>query len=387
MPSSYISPRLVFGWDALDELNNIRGTRVALVSDPVMRELGILANIEQRLARNETRVVGCINREPYITDVEPIIHALLDMEPHVIVALGGGSVMDAAKAAWTFYENPSMDWQTAFSFNGIAETPRRAQFIAIPTTSGTGSEVSRVAVLIDPQTRMKRLVMSPYIVPTLAVLDPTLRLTMPPALTAHSAFDALTHAIEALVTRATNELARANALHAIRLIFDALPAAYVSGEHAAREKMHLAATLASLAVSNSMAGLAHGMDQIGPLFGVPHGLVCAILLPYTMAFNLLGACAAYAEMGAAIGVPQCGTCDRGAEFLRRVIGLEHALNLPTSFHKLGVHERDYFGAMDTLIAATLDSRSTQLGLRVPTADQAYDLFERAYWGHLPEWVS
>lgn len=386
MPS-YISPRLVFGWDALDELNKIKETRIALVSDPVMRDLGILADVEQRLARNETRVVGCVNREPYFTGVESIIHALLEMEPDVIVALGGGSVMDAAKAAWAFYENPALDWQTALMFNGIPEPPRRAELIAIPTTSGTGSEVSRVAVLIDPQTRMKRLVMSPHIVPTLALLDPTLTLTMPPALTAHSAFDALTHAIEALVTRATNELVRANALHAIRLIFDALPAAYASGERTAREKMHLAATLASLAVSNSMAGLAHGMDQVGPLFGVPHGLVCAILLPYTMAFNLLSVCAAYAEMGAAIGVPQCGTCDRGAEFLRRVIGLERAVNLPISFHEIGIHEREYFGAMELLIAATLDSRSTQLGPRLPTADQAYDLFERAYWGHLPEWVA
>lgn len=386
MLSQFHSPRILFGWDSLSEISKIAARRAALVTDKTMQELGIVAQIQERFWRAgaELRVAGYVNREPYVNDVEPLIEALHADSPDAIVALGGGSVMDAAKTAWAFYENPALTWETAFVVNGISRRQGRAQFIAIPTTSGTGSEVSPVAVLIDSATRLKRLVMSPHLVPTLAILDPRLTLTMPNTLTAHAAFDALTHAVEALVTGVTNEFARANALHALRLIFEHLPDAYANGARTAREKLHLAATMASLAISNSFAGLAHGMDQVGPLFHLPHGLVCAVLLPYTMTFNLDAAREAYAEMGAAIGIAAVGTAadstERARRFLRRVVELQARVSLPGSFQQAGVAERDYFAAMDTLVSAALASRSTQLSPRVPTAAEARSIFENAYWG-------
>jgi alcohol dehydrogenase class IV len=211
------------------------------------------------------------------------------------------------------------------------------------------------------------------------VLDPELTLTMPKPLTAYSGFDALTHAVEAVVTQATNEFARANALHAIQMIFENLPGAYSSGERSARERMHNAATMASLAASNSFAGLAHGMDQIGPLFGLPHGLVCAVLLPHTIRFNL-NSTPAYAEM-AHVTAKDGGSDESSAVgFLSRVIELQKQLQIPTSFAACGVNDKEYFAAQPALIDAALASRATQLGPRVPTADEARDLFEQAYWG-------
>lgn len=384
MVSQSLSPRIIFGANALDELENLKTARAAIVADQCMHDLGFVAKVQENVARanGSPWVVGCVYREPYVEDVEPLVDGLREFKPDTIIALGGGSVMDAAKTAWAFYQDPTLDWQRAFTVNGVGASNGRAQFVAIPTTSGSGSEVSRVAVLIDGSTHLKRLVMSPHLTPQVAVLDPELALTMPRALTAHSAFDALTHAIEALVTRATNEFARANALYAITLIFEHLPNSYSDAERVAREKIQFAATMASMAVSNSMAGLVHGMDQVGPLFHLPHGLVCAILLPYTIAFHLDSARAEYSAMGRAIGAQRQDAGDCAREFLRRVIALARTVNIPSSFQEAGLAENEYFGAMETLVDATLESRSTQLSPRVPSALEARELFERAYWGQL-----
>lgn len=380
MIGRYTTPRILFGWDALEALGELRRRRAGIVSDEVMRGLGYVARVEEIFSKAgiEARAVGWVNREPQVVDVMPLVSGLNEFAPDVIVALGGGAVMDAAKAAWALYEQPHLDWETLFTPNGLAPFQGRAQFVAIPTTSGSGSEVSQVAVLVDGETRLKRLVYSPHITPHVAILDPTLTLTMPQTLTAHSGFDALTHAIEATVTRATNEFSKANALRAAGLIFEHLESA-VRNERAAREKMHYAASLASMAVSNSFAGLTHGMDQVGPLFHLPHGLVCAVLLPHTMRFQMEAACDGYAELGAAIGLNMPGARERAEGFLRRVIELQAAVKLPTSFAECGIAERNYFGVMETLVNATLIARSTQLCPRVPNAQEARELFERAYW--------
>lgn len=382
MIGAYAGPRVYYGWNALEALGEFRGTRAAIVSDEAMRGLGYVTRIEEIFAAVgiETRTVGWVNREPLMADVMPPVNGLREYAPDLIVALGGGAVMDAAKAAWAFYEHPSLDWQTLFTPNGLAPFPGRAKFIAVPTTSGSGSEVSKVAVLIDGQTRLKQLVYSPHITPNAAILDPALTLTMPQTLTAHSGLDALTHAIEAMVTRATNEFSKANARHAVELIFGNLRGAFENNDRNAREKMHYAAALASMAVSNSFAGLAHGMDQVGPLFHLPHGLVCGVLLPYTIQFEMHAAQDVYAESGSVVGL--MGSAQERADgFLQQVVDLERAVNLPLSFAQCGIAETDYFGAMDVFVSAALESRSTQCCPRAPNVQEARELFERAYWGN------
>lgn len=382
MIGAYVVPRICFGWDALEALREFRAARAAIVSDEAMRGLGYVARIEEIFANagTQARAVGWVNREPRVADVMPLVNGLREYAPDLIVALGGGAVMDAAKAAWAFYEQPSLDWQTLFTPNGLASFPGRAQLIAVPTTSGSGSEVSKVAVLIDGQTCLKRLVYSPHVTPHAAILDPALTMSMPQTLTAHSGFDALTHAIEAMVTHATNEFSRANARHAVELIFGNLRDAYARNDRTAREKMHYAAALASMAVSNSFAGLAHGMDQVGPLFHLPHGLVCGVLLPHTIQFEMQAAQDVYAELGSTIGLTG-SVPERANGFLQQVVELGRALELPGCFAQCGIAESDYFGAMDVLVNAALESRSTQLCPRVPNTQEMRELFERAYWGN------
>lgn len=383
MIGRYTAPRIYFGWDALETLEEFRATRVGIVSDEAMRGLGYVARVEGIFAKAgiKARAVGWVNREPQVADVMPLVDELREYAPDLVVALGGGAVMDAAKAAWALYEHPGLGWQTLLTANGLPPFQGRAQFVAVPTTSGSGSEVSKVAVLIDGQTRLKRLAYSQHLVPHAAILDPALTLTMPQALTAHSGFDALTHAVEAMTTRATNEFSRANALYAVELIFGNLRGAIEKNDHTAREKMHYAATLASLAVSNSFAGLAHGMDQVGPLFHLPHGLVCATLLPHTMRFQLETALDAYARLGSAVGLRMNDARERAEGFLRQVVELQRTVNLPTSLAQCGVGEADFFRAMETLVNATRESRSTQLSARVPDTQETRELFERAYWGN------
>jgi alcohol dehydrogenase class IV len=297
-------------------------------------------------------------------------------------------VLDLAKAAWAFCEYPDLTWDQALALDGLPARPASAtELVAVPTTSGTGSEVSRVAVLIDEATRLKRLIMSPAIVPDLAIVDPALAASMPPHLTAQSALDALTHAVEAAVAVVRNEFSAALALRAIRLIFAHLPAACQGGDRAAREALHLAATLAGLAATNATAGLVHAMDQVGPLFGLPHGLVCAVLLPYTLVFNLEAAAEAYAEMGMAAGVPCRGdTLARARGFVQHLVALERAAGLPGSFAAAGVERATYGRAIPALVEATLVSRSAALSPRLPNKAEAEMVFVNAYEGNLPEWA-
>jgi alcohol dehydrogenase len=380
--------RIFYGWDSLNCLRSLKGHRAAIVTDPTMEQLGLVDRVCAWLeeARIESRVVGRIEREPHTDDIPPLVSALTAYRPDQIVALGGGSALDAAKAAWAFYEYPALDWETAFTTERLPKIERRSDLIAIPTTSGTGSEVSRVAVLIDEATQLKRLIKSTQIMPTLAIVDAALASSMPPTVTAHSAMDALTHAVEAMVATVANPFSTAYARRTIKLIFQYLPAAYHQGERKARESLHLAATLAGLALNTSAAGIAHGMDQVGPLFGVPHGLVCAILLPHTLAFNLESALAQYAEMGAAIGVVGVKLHEAPRGFLRRLVQLEHEVGLPRSFGEAGVERQAYVANMGKMVSAALASLATQSSPRVPTSEECEAIFERAYWGNLPDWL-
>jgi alcohol dehydrogenase class IV len=391
MSQVFLSPRVIYGWGCLSALRELPARRTAVVTDDgLLEDLGVVAQAGTSLqvGGSDWVVIGRVGHEPMLADVPPLVTALREHQPTRLLALGGGSVLDLAKAAWAFYEYPDLTWDQALAFNGLPVRPSATiKLVAVPTTSGTGSEVSRVAVLIDEATRLKRLIMSPAVVPDLAVVDPALAASMPPALTAQSALDALTHAVEAAVAAVRNEFSTALALRAIRLIVTHLSAACLTGERSAREALHLAATLAGLAATNATAGLVHAMDQVGPLFGLPHGLVCAVLLPYTLVFNLEAAAPAYAEMNAACGGPDHGgTLAQARGFVRRIFALERAAALPPSFAAAGVDRAAYGRAMAVMVDATLASRSSALSPRPPSAAEAELIFANAYEGNLPDWV-
>lgn len=382
----FLNAPLAFGWGSLAHIGQLQGRRAAIVTDDAaMEQLGFLEHVAAHLTQAglEAQVVARVAREPTTTDVDAARPAMVDFAPDWIVALGGGSVLDTAKALWVFCEHPDLSWEEAFKFNDLPPM-RRTRLVAVPSTSGTGSETSRVAVIVDVQAGMKRLIFSPEIIPTLAILDPALPATMPSPLAAASAFDALSHAIEASLATIATEFTVSLALGAIRLIFKHLPASYHDADRQAREQVHYAATIAGMAINNSTAGLAHGMDQVGPLFGVPHGVVCAILLPYTLAFSLDTATSRLAEMGRALGLPVEDERERAWAFLREYVALQRTVDLPLAFKDAGIAEDAYRAQLDPMIEAAQVSGSTRLSPKIPSVAETRDLFLRAYHGQLPE---
>jgi alcohol dehydrogenase class IV len=382
----FLNAPVAFGRGSLQYLAQLGGRRAAIVSDDeAMERLGFLekAVVYLNEAGMETQVVARVAREPNTEAIDAARPAVAEFEPDWIVGLGGGSVLDSAKALWVFRQQPDLSWEAAFQFNGLPPMSR-SRLVAIPSTSGTGSETSRVSVIIDASTGMKRLIFSPEIIPTLAILDPALPATMPPWLAASSAFDALSHAIESSVATISNEFTFSSALGAIRLIFEHLPASYHESDPWAREKVHYAATIAGMGINNSTAGLAHGMDQVGPLFGVPHGIVCAVLLPYTMAFLFDVAADKFAEMGRSLGLSGNNVQDLAQAFLAELTALQRKVELPLAFRDLGISEEAFQLQLDDMITAAQVSGSTHLSPRIPSADEIRDIFLQSYYGRLPE---
>jgi alcohol dehydrogenase class IV len=291
---AYISPRNIFyGPGALQTLSTVGGQRAMIVTDPGVRALGLVEKAEKILtaANIKTAVYDKVEPDPSRQTVMAVHSLAMDFKPDVIIGLGGGSPMDAGKTAWVLYEHPDMAKLPFLDF--LREVPRRelrhkARYIAIATTSGTGSEVTAAAVVTD------RSVTPPYkagfgsrhLVPDIAIADPELAASMPPAVTANTGYDALVHATECYVLTAPSDLVDGYAIWSARTIREWLPKSVANGaDMEARDKMHLAALQAGLAFSNGRLGLVHGLaHQIGGTFGIPHGRANAFMLCQSFAW-------------------------------------------------------------------------------------------------------
>lgn len=382
----FINAPVEFGRGSLAQLRKLNGRRAAIITDDVaMAELGFLEQTMELLktANLDAHVLARISREPTTDDIDEIRPKMIDFEPDWIIALGGGSVLDSAKALWVFREHPNLSWDEAFQFNGLPPI-NNTRLVAVPSTSGTGSETSRVSVVVDSKSGLKRLLISPEIIPTLAIVDSMLPEKMPPWLTAASAFDALSHAIESSIAIISNEFSISLALGATRLIFEHLQAAYHNDDHHAREQLHYAATIAGMAINNSTAGLAHAMDQVGPLFSVPHGVVCAVLLPYTMGFLFDSSTHIFAKMGQAVGLCGSNEIELAEAFLREFVSLKARVKVPSCFKEMGIQEEAFMNQLDIMVEAAEVSGSTHLSPRIPVVDEFHELYLNAYHGRLPE---
>lgn len=372
----------------VEYLCRVDGGRVALVSDvQAMEKGGFLARLQDCVteAGATCELVADVKREPHTGDVGRFREEVFRFRPDRIVALGGGAVIDVAKALWFFYEYPEATWEQAFTPFALPPLGQKAELVAIPTTSGTGSETTCVAVLINDESRRKRLMMSRELIPRLAILDPDLADTMPMVVAAHSGLDALAHALEAAVCRTANPMVVSLALAAALDIIDWLPAAVAphsspENQRQAREVMHIAAGMAGMAINNASAGLSHAMDQIGPQFGFPHGLVCGILLPYTVRFTCPHA--AYTTLARRLGY---GGDDEAAcsALVNRLWELARGLGVPAGFAGLGVPEAEFERQLGGLVEEALASGSTQLAPVIPDAAAMSHLFWEAYHGCHP----
>jgi alcohol dehydrogenase len=363
------------------QLRRLGAARVLLVTDAFMETSGVAARLVKQIEAAGIGVAVFAGVQPDPTDAN--VRAGLDVfnrgQCQAIVALGGGSPIDAAKAIAVLATNG----EPLAQFQGYHQVPRPGvPLVAIPTTAGTGSEVSKVAVITDAARDVKMMMLDRHLLPAVALVDYELTLSMPAALTAHVGVDTLTHGLEAFVSRKAGPLTDPLALACMAAVTRHLETAWREpANRTAREGMMLAATLGGMAFSNSSVALVHGMSRpIGAIFHVPHGLSNAVLLPTVTRFSVSGVPARYAT--AARTMKLCSPdADDTAAGAALVVGLE-ALNARLKVPRLGacpgVTRAKFDACVEKMAADALASGSPQNNPVVPTAEQIVALYREAW---------
>lgn len=377
------SPQIVYGEDALSHLEMLRGKRAFIVTDPTISQLGYVERVDRVLkgAGLETACFREVEPEPSVQTVVAGSKEMLAFEPDWIVALGGGSVMDAAKGMWILYERPEIAPDEINPFDTY-DLRRKAKLVAIPTTSGTGSEATWAIVLTDTQEQRKLGLGTRECIPDIAIVDPAFVMKLPPAITADTGMDALAHAFEAYVNTWHNDFTDGLALQAIKLIFTHLPRTFADGADAeAREHMHNAATIAGLACSNSLFALAHSLGHsLGGLFHIPHGRAVGLFLPYTIEYAAPAGCARYIDIARALGFQAENELEAGALLATQVRELARQIGQPTTIAGAGVQPDAFEAQLGSLIEHAESDSQTITSPRVPDHDEFERLFRYAYLG-------
>ena len=381
----FTSPRtIVFGEGALEYLKELEGKKVFIVTDKNLRKLGIVDKVVEQLKETgmEIRIFDEVEPEPSKQTIERGAKILSEFGADWIIGLGGGSCMDAAKAMWVLYERPDLTIEDITPFEKL-NLRKKARLINIPTTSGTGADVTWAVVITDAERKVKLELASKEVVADISILDPALVLDLPPRLTADTGMDALVHAIEAYTVQWKNDFSDALALRAVQLIFKYLPRAFKNGKNdpEAREKMHNAATMSGLAFSNSQIGIVHAMGHsLGAVFKIPHGRSVAVFLPYVMEYNLSEAASLYAEIAEALGITDGSDEEKARKLIEAVRNLMKELEEPLSIKEMGIPREEFEAKLDELIEKANESTGTIVNPRVPTEEDYRKLFLYAYEG-------
>jgi alcohol dehydrogenase class IV len=385
IPREFLTPaHIIVGSGAAKQIGEQcakRGWRKALiVTDQIMVSIGLVGKVEQQFAQSEIAsfVYAGVNTEPVVEYVQEGLQIFKEHSCDVIVAVGGGSPIDAAKAIAVMATNPGSIEQ----YKGIGKiTAPGAPLVAMPTTAGTGSEATIYTVITDAKTDVKMLIGSPYLMPNIAVVDPLLTLSSPPSVTAATGVDALVHAIEAYVSVKRQPMTDIFCLSAIELIAQNIRQAWSNGSNIeAREKMMLGALQAGIAFSNSSVALVHGMSRpIGAYFHIAHGVSNAALLAPVTEFSLIGDPIRYAHIAQAMGEPidnlsVMEAADRSVAAIRRLI---KDIKIP-SLKQLGVDGDRLTELAPTMAEAAIDSGSPANNPRKPTKQEIVELYQLAY---------
>jgi len=379
-----VPPIIKFGNGLLPEvpgvLRRLDCRKPLIVTDPFLFQQGLSRKLTEHLLRNgvEAAVFSDTVADPTSDVVAAGLQVFLSGRHDSLISLGGGSSIDTAKAIGMLAANGGhpRDYKVP---NPI---PRSGPpHVAIPTTAGTGSEVTRVTVIIDSDRGEKMLISGAPLVPSAAIVDWELSMTMPARLTADTGVDSLTHAIEAYVSRKANPFSDAFALSAMRTIWHELPTAFEEpGNRTAREAMMFAATFGGIAFSNASVALVHGMSRpIGVFFHVPHGLSNAMLLPAVTAFSVDAAAERYAACARAMGLAarELPTKEALTSLVDGLYSLNRRLQVPSP-KAYGIAEASYFDAIPQMAEQALASGSPQNNPRVPTTDEIAGLY-REIW--------
>ena len=349
------------------------------------------------------------------SDVHPdpdlsTIHQALDLvnafQPDVIIALGGGSPIDAAKIVWLMYEHPELKFEDmAMRFMDIRkrifefpEMGQKAYMVAVPTTSGTGSEVTSFAVITDDATGVKYPIADYALTPNMAIVDANLVLSMPKGLCAAGGIDALVHSLEAIASTMATEYTNGLAFEAIRLIFKYLPASYNEGSQnaVAREKIHHAATMAGMAFANAFLGLCHSMaHKLGAKYHIAHGIANALLLTQVMRFNASdhpfrqaafsqykypSAKSRYARVAEYLNLGGSSKDEKLDLLIEKIEELKKTLNIPASIKEMGIDEKTFEADLDELSVLAFDDQCTGANPRYPLVEEIKQLYRYAYKG-------
>jgi alcohol dehydrogenase class IV len=386
MASSFQIPATVlFGAGASGELpalvKRLGARRVLLVTDPFFAGNGLADRFARSLEQAGIQVAIYSEVQPNPTDQNAAagLSRLQDSEAELVVAIGGGSSIDAGKAIAVLATNPG----PLSEYAGYHRIPRPGlPLIAIPTTAGTGSEVSRVTVITDTGRDVKLMILDSHLLAAAAIVDYELTLSMPAALTAHVGVDTLTHGIEAYVSRKANGLSDPLALSCIRLTARHLAVAWSQPDHReAREGMALAACHGGMAFSNSSVCLVHGMSRpIGALFHLPHGLSNAVLLPTVTRYSLAGAVARYAEVARAMGYagPEDADETAASALAEGLVSLNERLEVPRLRDCPGITLERFEQTLEKMAGDALASGSPQNNPVVPTAGEIMELYRQAW---------
>jgi alcohol dehydrogenase class IV len=383
--SRFTLPRdIYFGAGAINELKNLKGHKKAFIvtGGHSMRRTGFLEKTENALkeAGMETKIYEGVEPDPSIERVFDGAKAMREFQPDVIVAIGGGSPMDAAKAMWVFYEYPEKTFEDIKTPFTMPQLRKKAIFIGIPSTSGTASEVTAFSVITDYSTNIKYPLADFEITPDIAVLDSDIAQTMPKKLVAHTGMDALTHAIEAYVACNRSDFSDPLALQAISDIFDSLVDSY-NGDEKARGKMHIAQCLAGMAFSNAMLGIAHSIaHKTGAVFHITHGCCNAILLPFVIQYNSRVCMSRYARIARTVGLP--GNTDKQLtdSLVEAIRGLNKKLNIAPTYKENGVSEELFKANAKTIAKNAVLDPCTGANPRPTDAEMMEKVLTCAYYG-------
>ncbi len=399
--------------NSIEYLQDMREmNRVFIVTDQSMVQLGYVEKVTDQLALRQNKVtyeLFCdVEPDPSIQTVKKGLTLMESFQPDTIIALGGGSAMDAAKGMWLYYEHPEVNFddlkqkfmdirKRAFRY---PELGKKASLVCIPTTSGTGSEVTPFAVITDRETHIKYPLTDYSLTPTVAIIDPALTMTLPASITANTGMDVLTHAVEAYVSVMATDYTDALALKAVQMVFEYLPRAVHNGANdpEAREKMHNASCMAGMAFANAYLGMNHSMaHKVGAEFHVPHGLANAILLPYTVRYNgtkpekpgiwpkykYYNADLRYCELAKAIGL-EVESLEQGVEaFAQAVWQLGEDCNITMRFNSLNyLNEEDWMNAVEKLSYLAYEDQCSPANPRVPMVKDMQEILRKAWTGEV-----
>ncbi len=404
-----VPPKIYFKPGSLSfALKELAGKKRAfIITDKSLFDLGYTRKVTDILEPLgiQCQIFSDVRPDPDLTTINKAKAMVDTFAPDVLIALGGGSPIDAAKILWIMYEHPELKFEDlAMRFMDIRkrifEFPQlgqKAEMVAIPTTSGTGSEVTPFSIITDDSTNIKYAIADYALTPSMAIVDTDLVLTMPKGLCAASGIDVMTHALESYVSSMATEYTRGLSVEAGRLILNYLPTSYKTADVKAREHVHHAATIAGMAFANAFLGVCHSMaHKLGAAFHIPHGFANALLISQVIRYNATdcpvkqcafpqyrypNAKAAYAAFAEGIGLKGKTDDEKVDNLIKAIEGLKKDLNIPLSIKEWGISKEDFTEAMKTLPTLAFDDQCTGTNPRYPLIEEIEKLYWLAYEGN------